>query len=68
MSIDAAPTCPQCGAVLRAGSMALCHRAEDDRRVCRMAWGCSGGHVWWKWADRPAAPLEPCPYPDLGPD
>ncbi|NYV73974.1 dehydrogenase [Streptomyces sp. UH6] len=67
MSIDAAPACPQCGAALRAGSMALCRRAEDDRRVCRMVWACSDRHVWWKWADRPASPLEPCPYPDLGP-
>jgi hypothetical protein len=45
--------------------MALCHREEDDRRTCRVVWGCSNQHVWWKWADRPTAELELCPYPDL---
>jgi len=45
--------------------MALCHREEDDRRTCRVVWGCSNQHVWWKWADRPTAELEVCPYPDL---
>ncbi|MGW1888313.1 dehydrogenase [Streptomyces sp. NPDC001970] len=65
MSADAAPTCPQRESPLRAGSMVLCHREDDDRRTCRMVWGCSNEHVWWKWADRPRAPLEPCPYPDL---
>ena len=57
--------CPECGGPLEFGGMALCHREEDDRRTCRTVWGCSGRHVWWKWADRPADPLEVCPYPDL---
>ncbi|MGW3592487.1 dehydrogenase [Streptomyces fungicidicus] len=65
MPTESVPTCPECGGPLKAGAMALCHRDEDDRRVCRMVWGCSGRHVWWKWADRPADPLELCPYPDL---
>ncbi|MDX3071109.1 dehydrogenase [Streptomyces sp. NPDC088354] len=59
------PVCPRCGGRLVAGAMALCHREEDDRRICRIVWGCANRHVWWKWADRPSAPLEPCPYPDL---
>ena len=65
MPTESVPTCPECGGPLKAGAMALCHRDEDNRRVCRMVWGCSGRHVWWKWADRPADPLELCPYPDL---
>lgn len=62
---ESVPICPQCGGPLRAGAMALCHREEDDRRTCRVVWGCSNQHIWWKWADCPTAPLELCPYPDL---
>lgn len=65
MPTESVPTCPQCGGPLTAGAMALCHREEDDRRTCRVVWGCSNQHVWWKWADRPTAELELCPYPDL---
>jgi hypothetical protein len=65
MPSESVPTCPQCGGLLKAGAMALCHREEDDRRTCRVVWGCSNNHVWWKWADRPTAELELCPYPDL---
>lgn len=65
MPTESVPTCPQCGGPLKAGAMALCHREEDNRRTCRVVWGCSNQHVWWKWADRPTAELELCPYPDL---
>ncbi|MET8981535.1 dehydrogenase [Streptomyces sp. NPDC004539] len=65
MPTDSVPICPQCGGPLKAGSMVLCRREDDDRRTCRMVWGCSNRHIWWKWADRPAAELELCPYPDL---
>lgn len=65
MPTESVPTCPQCGGPLKAGAMALCHRQEDDRRTCRLVWSCSNQHVWWKWADRPTAELELCPYPDL---
>jgi hypothetical protein len=65
MSTEPAPLCPECKGPLKVGAMALCHREDDDRNACRMVWRCSNHHIWWKWADRPSVPLEPCPYPDL---
>ncbi|WP_426675226.1 dehydrogenase [Streptomyces krungchingensis] len=59
------PICPVCKGQLKAGPFLLCRREDDGRRTCRLIWGCSNQHVWWKWADRPYEPLEPCPYPDL---
>ncbi|MFG2820256.1 dehydrogenase [Kitasatospora sp. NPDC048365] len=62
---DDRPRCPECKEPLALRAMALSKRAEDGQRVCRGVWGCDQRHVWWKWADRPADPLEICPYPDL---
>ncbi|GAA1088615.1 hypothetical protein GCM10009663_35280 [Kitasatospora arboriphila] len=59
------PSCPECEQPLSMGAMALCKREDDGARVCRGVWGCGQGHVWWKWADRPADPLEVCPHPEL---
>ncbi|TKT01639.1 dehydrogenase [Streptomyces lasalocidi] len=62
MSTDA-PVCPECGAAMRAGGLALCLREDDGRRACRALWRCAGRHVWWRWADRVDSPLEKCPVP-----
>jgi hypothetical protein len=45
--------------------MVLSKREEDGQRVCRVLFGCIDRHVWWRWADRPADELEPCPHPQL---
>ncbi len=36
MPTESVPTCPQCSGPLEAGTMALRHREEDDRRICRV--------------------------------
>jgi hypothetical protein len=65
MPQETVPTCPLCDRLLKAGAFVLCRRDDDDRHTCRVVWGCSEQHVWWKWADRPSGPLELCPHPDL---
>ncbi|MFH9586839.1 dehydrogenase [Streptomyces luteogriseus] len=62
---DEAPDCPECSEPMKAGGFVLAKREEDGRRVCRSLLGCAGGHVWWRWADRPYEPLEDCPVPEL---
>lgn len=64
MPSESLPVRPQCGEPLTAGGLVLCRR-EDDERACRSVWSCSSRHVWWRWADRPSAPLEHCPHPGL---
>ncbi|WP_367322243.1 dehydrogenase [Streptomyces sp. HUAS ZL42] len=59
------PTCPRCRTAMKYGGLVLCGREDDGRRVCRTLWRCSRRHLWWAWADRPEAPLEPCPHPEL---
>ncbi|MBP5942164.1 dehydrogenase [Streptomyces sp. LBUM 1476] len=59
------PGCPDCGRALRSLGLVLSLRDADKKRVCRHAWKCSAGHFWWHWADRPAEPLDVCPYPQL---
>jgi hypothetical protein len=65
MPTDPVDTCPECAGPLKAGSFVLCRREDDGKRTCRIVWVCSHRHVWWKWADRPDAALEPCPHPGL---
>ncbi len=60
-----APACPECGRPMRSGGFVLSRREDDGRRTCRTLWRCAGGHVWWRWADRPEEPLEVCPVPAL---
>jgi hypothetical protein len=62
---DAAPDCPECSQPMKSGSFVLSKRENDGRRTCRSLWGCTGRHVWWRWADRPDDPLKACPVPEL---
>ncbi|MEU3612504.1 dehydrogenase [Streptomyces sp. NPDC006872] len=62
---DDAPACPECSRPMEFGGFVLSRRGDDDRRVCRSLWRCAGRHFWWNWADRPDAPLEACPVPEL---
>ncbi|MFD2690590.1 hypothetical protein ACFS5L_37965 [Streptomyces phyllanthi] len=43
----------------------LVKREDDGRRTCQTLLGCTGRHVWWRWADQPEGPLEACPVPEL---
>ncbi|MFF9359883.1 dehydrogenase [Streptomyces griseoluteus] len=62
---DHAPTCPECGRLMKSGGLVLSERVDDGQRTCRSLWRCADRHVWWGWADRPDEPLESCPTPEL---
>ncbi|MFG1665045.1 dehydrogenase [Streptomyces sp. Y7] len=57
--------CPECNQLMKQGGLVLSRREDDGKRGCRSLWGCTSGHVWWKWADRPGEPVEACPVPEL---
>ncbi|KKD03262.1 hypothetical protein [Streptomyces sp. WM6386] len=62
---DDVPVCPECSRPMRSGGLVLSQREDDGRRACRSLWKCADRHVWWRWADRPNAPWEFCPVPQL---
>lgn len=62
--MDESVSCLECGHVLETAGLTLVGR-EGGGRACRSLWKCSGGHIWWRWADQPDAVLEVCPLPQL---